>query len=155
MPNWDHEDLKGSGMSLRDKTIKPERTAEFVAYEDGKKATKYELEAYLTAYTGDDFFARQFADCLDLIRKKNADYSQGEQKGDRIAAFRRLAKDNGITMEQVWGVLCGKHLGAVHKFIKEGIVESEHIEGRIHDVINYMILLAAIIDDGKKVGHGG
>lgn len=137
-------------MSLRDKTIRLEKNSEQLAWEAGKTATKFDLEMYLTAYTGDDFFARQFADCLDLIKRKNADYSQGEQKGDRIAAFRRMAKDNGITMEQVWGVLCGKHLGAVNKFIKEGIVESEAIEGRIHDVINYMVLLAAIIDDKKK-----
>lgn len=137
-------------MSLRDKTIKMEPLPEDQAYDLGKKATKWELEAYLTAYLGDDFFARKFADAMELIRAKNADYSQGEQKGDRIAAFRRIARDINITMEQAWAVFCQKHWGAVMKYIKQGTVESEPIEGRITDIINYMILLSAIIADGKK-----
>jgi hypothetical protein len=137
-------------MSLRDKTIRHEKNSEQLAWEAGKTASKFDLEMYLTAYLGDDFFARQFTDCIDMIRKKNADYSQGEQKGDRIAAFRRIAKDVNITMEQAWAVFCQKHWGAVMKYVKEGTVESEAIEGRIHDVINYMVLLAAIIDDRKK-----
>lgn len=108
------------------------------------------LRQYLTEYMGDEFFAEKFAECIDLIKAKNADYSQGEQKGDRIAAFRRIARDINITMEQAWAVFCQKHWGAVMKYVKQGTVESEPIDGRISDIINYMVLLSAIIEDGRK-----
>lgn len=136
-------------VSLRDKTIKNFESSEKAAYDVGKKASKWDAEMFITAYIGDDFFARKFVECMDLIKRKNADYSQGEQKGDRIAAFKRIAKDIDITPEKAWAVLCQKHWGAVMKYVKDGIVESEPIEGRITDIINYMILLAAIIE-GKK-----
>lgn len=101
----------------------------------------------VTGYLGDAVFAKQFVDCMSMMRVKNADYSQGEQKGDRIAAFRRIAHDINIPMTKAWAVFCQKHWGAIMRFIKEGSVESEPIEGRITDVINYMVLLAAIIAD--------
>ncbi len=123
--------------------------------EIGEHLSPEEMRKTLAGYMGDDFFAEKFMECIDLIKVKNADYSQGEQKGDRIAAFRRIARDINITMEQAWAVFCQKHWGAVMKYIKQGTVESEPIEGRISDIINYMVLLAAIIEDGKKVGHGG
>lgn len=140
-------------MSLRDKNIKREITTEELAHFSGKTASKWDLESFLTAYMGDDFFARKFADCIDLIKKKNADYSQGEQQGDRIAAFRRIARDVNITMEQAWAVFCQKHWGAVMKYVKDGVVESEAIDGRINDIINYMVLLSAIIEDKKVKGE--
>jgi hypothetical protein len=105
------------------------------------------LEAILAKYMGDGVFAKRFAECITMLRRKNADYSQGEQKGDRIAAFRRIARDINITMPQAWAVFCQKHWGAVMKYVKEGTVESEPIGGRINDIINYMVLLGAIIDD--------
>ncbi len=111
------------------------------------KYSKDDLIAYLTAYMGDSVFATSFAECIHMMKAKNADYSQGEQKGDRIAAFRRIAKDVNITMLQAWAVFCQKHWGAVMKFVKEGSLESEPIYGRIHDVINYMVLLSAIVED--------
>lgn len=111
---------------------------------------KDELVKFLTSYMGDEVFAKRFADCIDMMKAKNADYSQGEQKGDRIAAFRRIAKDVDIPMTKVWSVLFSKHHGAIVKFIKDGYVESEPIDGRINDIINYMVLLGAIISDQEK-----
>ena len=104
----------------------------------------------VTEYLGDAVFARRFVDCMSMIRVKNADYSQNEQKGDRIAAFRRISRDIGIPMTKVWAVFCQKHWGAIMRFIKDGHVESEPIDGRINDVINYHVLLGAIIDDVKE-----
>lgn len=117
---------------------------------DVKDATRDDLHAFLTAYMGDPVFAKRFADCIDLIRAKNADYTQGTAKKDRIAAFRRISADIGVPMEKVWAIFCQKHWGAVMKFVKDGQVESEPIDGRINDIINYMVLLGAIIDDGKS-----
>ncbi len=115
-----------------------------------KDASKDDLIAFLTAYLGDAVFAKRFADCISLIKAKNADYTQGTAKRDRIAAFRRISGDIGVPMEKVWAIFCQKHWGAVMKFVKDGQVESEPIDGRINDIINYMVLLGAIIDDGKS-----
>jgi hypothetical protein len=136
-------------MSLRDKTIKMEPLPETLAYEAGKKATFHELEMFLTAYLGDDFFARKFSDCIDLIRKKNSDYTQGQGARDRIAHFREAAKDLDLPMLKIWQVFVRKHWATIQKFANGGTLESEPIGGRIDDVINYMVLLAAIIEDGK------
>jgi hypothetical protein len=112
--------------------------------------TKDILVQFLTRYMGDAVFANRFADCIDMLKSKNADYSQGEQKGDRIAAFRRISRDVNISMKQAWAVFCQKHWGAVMKFVKDNTVESEPIDGRINDIINYMVLLGAIINDEKE-----
>lgn len=107
----------------------------------------------LSEFLGDAFFAEIFMRCAEIIRVKNADYSQNEQRGDRIAAFRRIARDIGVPMEKVWAVFAQKHWGAIMRFVKDGRVESEPIEERVNDLINYLVLLRAIIVDGK--GSGG
>ncbi len=112
--------------------------------------TQDELADIIADYMGDRVFAYRFAECITMLKAKNADYSQGEQKGDRIAAFRRIARDVNITMKQAWAVFCQKHWGAVMKFVKDGTTESEPIDGRINDIINYMVLLGAIIADEEK-----
>ncbi len=137
-------------MSLRDKTIQPEPLPENLAWDLGKKATKYELEAYLTAYLGDDFFARKFADCIDLIRAKNSDYTEGKGDRDRIAHFRAAAKDLELPMLKIWQVFVRKHWSTIQKFANGGTLESEPIDGRINDIINYMVLFAAIVEDEKE-----
>jgi hypothetical protein len=38
-----------------------------------------------------------------------------------------------------------KHVSAVWRFLKDGKVESEPIDGRLHDVINYSILLLLLV----------
>lgn len=131
---WDDvEKIKGEGWD------DDETTAEAV--------TEELALSVMTAYLGDAVFARRFLDCMNIIRAKNADYSQGEDKRDRIAAFRRIARDIEITMKQAWAVFAQKHWGAIMKFVKDGQVESEPIGGRINDMINYCVLLGAIVDE--------
>jgi hypothetical protein len=110
---------------------------------------KDELIATLTEYLGDEVFAQRFADCMEMIRAKNADYTQGTAKKDRIAAFRRIGKDINVPMTKVWAIFAQKHWGAVMKFVKDGQVESEPIDGRINDLINYFVLLGAIVNDAE------
>lgn len=147
--------LYGASMSMTIKR-KPADLQSFSVSEKefGAATDRAAMQNMLAGYMGDEFFASKFMDAIDLIKVKNADYSQGEQKGDRIAAFRRIARDINITMEQAWAVFCQKHWGAVMKYVKDGIVESEAIEGRVTDIINYMVLLQAIIADKKKDQNG-
>jgi len=132
-------------MNLRDKTIRPEP----LVYEITAPTTYGELKTVLEVYLGDEFFARKFADCIDLIKKKNSDYTQGHGQHDRIAHFREAAKDLDLPMLKIWQVFVRKHWATIQKFANGGVLESEPIDGRIDDVINYMVLLAAIIEDGK------
>src|SRR5574337_1295810 len=76
----------------------------------------------------------------------------GEYAGDkdRLANFRRNAEALGIAMETVWAVYAAKHWDAVMQFVKDVAtrtdrVRSEPIEGRIDDLIVYLLLFKAII----------
>lgn len=109
--------------------------------------SKEQLCDILARYLGDEVFAQRFADCMTMIRQKNADYTQGVAKRDRIAAFRRIGGDIDVPMTKVWAIFAQKHWGAVMKFVKDGQVESEPIDGRINDLINYFVLLGAIVHD--------
>ena len=79
--------------------------------------------------------------CWDIYDRKGMDYTRGKGDDDRLDNFKCAAENNGVTFLQAWGVYFYKHVAAVWKFIKDGTVESEPIEGRLYDVINYAILL--------------
>jgi len=115
------------------------------------------LFSVVSAYLGDGVFAQRFVNCMEIIRRKNADYSQGEQKHDRIAAFKRIARDIDVPVRKAWAVFAQKHWGAIMRYVKEGILESEPIDGRINDLINYLVLLGSIVDweaDFSPIGEG-
>lgn len=148
-------------MSVRPRTTEPLKAfvlgdeddvpvSSTASHASGRQATKRDLTDFLSGYLGDPMFAERFANCIHMLRAKNADYSQNEQKGDRIAAFRRIARDIDLPMRKVWAVFAQKHWGAIMRFIKEGRVESEPIDGRIDDLINYSVLLGAIIADESR-----
>lgn len=125
-------------------------TATFASVPLPEHMSRDQLCELLGRYLNDRVFAARFADCMEMIRKKNADYTQGTAKRDRIAAFRRIGGDINVPMTKVWAIFAQKHWGAVMKFVKDGQVESEPIDGRINDLINYFVLLGAIIHDGEE-----
>lgn len=113
------------------------------------------LQAIISEYLGDEFFALRFVECMEIMRRKNADYSQGEQKQDRIAAFKRIARDIDVPVRKAWAVFAQKHWGAIMRYVKDGFVESESIHGRINDMINYLVLFGAIVDWEEMGGEVG
>jgi hypothetical protein len=119
------------------------RTEETV---DSFESDEAVLFAAILDYLGDEVFARRFVECMQIIRRKNADYSQNEQRHDRIAAFKRIARDIDVPVRKAWAVFAQKHWGAVMRYVKDGLVESEPIDGRINDLINYLVLFGAIVD---------
>ena len=84
---------------------------------------------------------------MDIMRSKNKDYSVND---DPLAGFNKIAKDLGITSFQVWAVFASKHWQALTNFASKGTIESEPIEGRIIDMINYSCLLHLLIIDDKS-----
>ena len=94
---------------------------------------------------------RLFADCHGILAKKGADYSG---KADALSNFKRNAERLGLTKYQVWSVYTAKHFDSIMNAIKASPeypqVESEPIEERIKDLINYGAILACMIIEDNQ-----
>ena len=84
---------------------------------------------------------------FEAIRKlratKGKDYTRGE--ADTLSNFKRHAEALDLQPEQIWAVYAGKHWDAIVSYCKRGQVESEPIEGRIDDMLTYLLLLKGLI----------
>ncbi len=99
--------------------------------------------------TGDIDFDKMIKSCVDILKVKGKDYTIGTQ--DRLYNFKTVAQFTGLTPEAVLGVYFYKHVSAVFSFIKSGgQSESEPIEGRIADCINYMLLFQKMVQERKR-----
>jgi hypothetical protein len=81
-----------------------------------------------------------------ILKQKGDDYTVGNADSDRLYNFKFIAQVLGLTTEQVWAVYFLKHVLALCAHTK-GITESEPIQGRMDDTINYVYLLDAIVAD--------
>ena len=87
--------------------------------------------------------------------------SKGEEyagSADRLANFKRGSKLTGVTPLQVALVYASKHYDSIATFVRkdasgEPQVLSEPIEGRFDDMINYMILMKALVKEGEIPVH--
>lgn len=82
----------------------------------------------------------------------------GEYSGDidRLANFRRNAENLELTMEDVWAIYAAKHWDAINQYVKDVRTKTsrlrlESISSRADDLIVYLILLKAIINDHTSV----
>jgi len=92
-----------------------------------------------------------FNEILHLADTKGEEYSSSP---DQFANFRSLAGELDLTMEKVLMVYLAKHLQSVKAFIKDTprsykVEMSEPIEGRVDDAIHYLLLLKAMIKEGR------
>jgi len=88
-----------------------------------------------------------FTETKQLLKVKGGEYA-AEQ--DRLANFNRGALLTGMPRLSVAFVYLSKHYDAISREVQDraaGITreKSESFEGRIHDLINYCLLLKAII----------
>ena len=93
----------------------------------------------------DEHFCSVVKACWDIYDRKGKDYTQGKGDLDRLDNFKEAGRRNRITPYQAWGTYFYKHESAMWRFVKEGKVESEPIESRLYDIINYTILLLLMI----------
>jgi hypothetical protein len=83
---------------------------------------------------------------LALLAVKNADYSESD---DALANMKEEAREMGLQPMQVWEVYFRKQLRAVRRFVRTNKLESEPIEERFQDIINFCHLgYALAIDEG-------
>ena len=86
---------------------------------------------------------------LALTLKKGKDYTKGSE--DVLRNFKETGADLGLSPEQVWGIFAKKHFDAIMSYIKHGGKhESEPIAERIKDLLNYLVLLYAILNEQPK-----
>lgn len=90
-----------------------------------------------------------FDQILSLSKLKGGEYSGDD---DRLANFRRNAAALALTQEQVWAVYAAKHWDAIMQFVKDqqtGVnrERSEPIEGRVFDLIVYLLLFRAMLEE--------
>lgn len=82
----------------------------------------------------------------------------GEYSGDvdRLANFRRNGADLDLPMETIWRVYAAKHWDAIGQYVKDiqtrtERVRGEPIAGRVDDLILYLLLFKAMLDERGHV----
>jgi hypothetical protein len=87
---------------------------------------------------------KTFTDCLALAKAKGEDYTKGSQ--DALANFKEGGKDIDLDPQKVCWIFMNKHYQAITNYIKTGgQSESEPIDERLKDMINYLVLLRGLI----------
>lgn len=89
----------------------------------------------------DEIFAR----CQATRESGQKEYAHDE--ANALANFERLAGDLALPREKVLWVYLKKHLDGVLAWINGHRSQREDVRGRIMDIIVYLILLWAIVDD--------
>lgn len=92
-----------------------------------------------------------FSICKGITDKKGRDYTKGNH--DVLSHFSESASSFGMTKYQNLGTFLKKHIDAIYNYIKsDGQSESEPIQSRIADAINFLTFFnAMVLEDNKKV----
>lgn len=90
--------------------------------------------------------------CWPLMESKGASYAQIDLTNDANANFKRAAARWGITVDQAIGVYMGKHFDALETYVRGGY-ESEPIEQRLADLINYGLIFYTWLVESGRIKH--
>ena len=85
-------------------------------------------------------------DCMEIMKSKGEAYSGQE---DKLGNFKRCAKLAGVGIKKAWFIYFVKHLDALSSYVRGEYKDSEPIDGRIKDLINYLFLLYGIIKENS------
>lgn len=90
-----------------------------------------------------------------------ATLKDGEYSGDidRLANFRH-ASEQGLPPETIWRIYAGKHWDAIGTYCKDLLEgrerqRSESISGRADDLIVYLLLFKAMLEERGEAIHSG
>ena len=81
-----------------------------------------------------------FPECTRILREKGSDYSGDD---DVFAAIMEDAGDMEMSPKKVLGLFYNKHHKAIMRWLKDEKLESEAIEFRLIDAINFLSLMYA------------
>lgn len=82
-----------------------------------------------------------------LEATKGKEYTDGSS--DRLENFKSEGKNIGISELAIWSVYASKHFRSIQSYIRNDgkIFSNEPIEGRIDDLILYLLLLKGLVKD--------
>jgi hypothetical protein len=90
-----------------------------------------------------EFLERTMRSIIALRRTKSLDYSDPH---DAFSGLRRVAQDMEMSEEKTLLTFMAKHWDTIRQYvIRSDGRHSEEIEGRINDMILYLILLKAVL----------
>lgn len=91
-----------------------------------------------------------YEEVLPLNDTKGVDYAEND---DRLANFKQIAAQTGITPFQVWAVYAGKHSDSIFKAIRRNptlpVKKGEPLSENIKDVIAYHLLLLGLLKEAN------
>ncbi len=97
-----------------------------------------------------------FIGCIDTMKAKGPDYASSPddspEERDRLWNFKEVARRTGSNPYKVWAVYFNKHIVSLEKWVRERELQSEPLEGRIIDAINYLVLFRALLKEGEGEG---
>jgi len=76
--------------------------------------------------------------CIEVMRTKGDEYTEGSD--NKLANFESEAVELDLTAPQIIHIFANKHQKAINNYRKTGAVESEALEMRFVDRINYLFL---------------
>lgn len=102
-------------------------------------------------------FTSTIAKLRELATLKGGEYS-GDI--DRLANFRHAASEQGLPPETIWRIYAGKHWDAIGTYCKDLLEgrerqRSESISGRADDLIVYLLLFKAMLEERGEAIHTG
>lgn len=100
----------------------------------------------MTAQEFDKVVNDQFDASRDIMKSKGSDYTDNL---DRLSNFKIVGELVGVDPRVVWAVYSAKHFIAIANYCGRGKTESEPIDGRISDLINYLLLLKGLVVESR------
>lgn len=97
-----------------------------------------------------DWANEQFKTEMSLMKVKGKEYTVSDE--DKLKNFKAIGERLHLSPEMVAMVYLLKHMDSVRNYVIKGIESSnEPIEGRLHDIRNYCLLLGALIKERKRL----
>lgn len=69
---------------------------------------------------------------------------------DALANFKRRAIETGVSPLQAWHLYAGKHWDGISAFVRSGLEQREPIEGRFDDLLVYLHLGMALLEEERQ-----
>ena len=85
-----------------------------------------------------DFVQAMMLKCIEVMRTKGEEYTEGSD--NKLANFEEEALETNVPVLDIIHIFANKHQRAINNFRKTGRVESEALEMRFVDQINYLFL---------------
>ena len=93
-----------------------------------------------------EFMREKFlSETLELSDAKRIEYTEGNHETNVLWNFEHIGKTLGLTPMKVLSVYLQKHISSLLNYLKTEKEYAESIEGRIMDMINYLLLLLCMI----------